>query len=150
MSATAEFDNHVRLATYRSFVDLGRAPLAAEIAKMLSATPVEVEAALRRLHEAHVLVLAPGSPYIWMANPMSALPTPYSVTAGAKTFWGNCIWDALGILAMLDSDGVLTSLCPDCGDELRLEINDGQLQSSRYLVHFAVPAAHWWDDIGFN
>lgn len=150
MTETQEFDNRVRLATYRSFLELGRAPVAAELAKVVAARPVEVEAALRRLHDAHVLVLAPGTPYVWMANPMSALPTPYSVAANGKTFWGNCIWDALGIVAMLGSDGVVTGFCPDCGDELRLEIKDNVLQPSEYLVHFAVPAAHWWDDIGFN
>lgn len=149
MSEITEFDNEVRLAVYRFFVDEERAPVTAEIAKIISSTPGEVEDAYRRLHDAHVLVLAPGTPYIWMANPFSALPTPHMVRCKDKTYWGNCIWDALGIVAMLGSDGSVTSRCPDCGEELRLEIRDGRPSDSAYVVHFAVPAVRWWDDIGF-
>ena len=150
MPETDLFDNKVRLAIYRSFVDVGRAPVAGEIARTMGATPSQVEDALQRLHDSHVIVLAPGTPYIWMANPISALPTPYRVETNGKTFWGNCIWDALGIVAMLGGDGVVTALCPDCADDLELQVRDGELSGSSYLVHYAVPAAHWWDDIGFN
>ena len=145
-----DLDNEVRLGVYNLFVELGRAPVAAEVARAISVTPARVEESLRRLHDNHVLVLAQGSTYIWMANPFSALPTAYSVACEGKTFWGNCIWDALGILAMLRSDGTVTGLCPDCGEELRLEVRDGELAPSNYLVNFTVPARHWWDDIGFN
>lgn len=146
-----EFDRRVRVEIYRSFISLGRAPVAAEIAAAVSDTPVRVESSLRRLHDAHLIVLAPGTPYIWMANPLSALPTPYTAASPHGTFWGNCIWDALGILAMLGSDGTVTGLCPDCGEEQRLEVRDGELvDAADRLVHYTVPAAHWWDDIGFN
>ena len=147
---TAEFDNAVRLATYGFFADEGRAPVAAEVARGLDVLPVQVEQSFKRLHEAHVIVLAPGTPYIWMANPFSALPTPYSVTCGDKTYWANCIWDSLGIISMLAADGTVTSSCPDCGQQLRVEVAGGELKTSDYLVHYAVPAARWWDDIGFN
>lgn len=147
---TDEFDNEVRVAVYRAFVDEGRAPVAAEIAGLLATAPIEIERSFRRLHDSHVLVLAPGTPYIWMANPLSALPTLYSATCDGRTFWGNCIWDCLGVVAMLGADGSVMCPCPDCGDEMRLEIRDGRLASSDHVVHFAVPAAHWWDDIGFN
>ena len=144
------FDREIRLAVYRLFVDLGRAPVPGEIAKAVSADPPRVEDALRRLHDAHVLVLAPGTPYVWMANPLSALPTPYRATVDGKRLWGNCIWDALGIVAMLGGDGRVDALCPDCAEELTLEVRDGELVDSSHVVHYAVPAAHWWDDIGFN
>lgn len=147
---TQSFDSEIRSAVYRFFVDEGRPPLAGEVARELATSPVEVEDSFRRLHDAHVLVLAPGTPYIWMANPLSALPTPYTVRCNDKSYWGNCIWDALGAVAMLGMDGTVTSLCPDCGEELRVDIVDGELASSDHIVHFAVPAAHWWDDIGFN
>lgn len=144
------FDDDVRAAIYRLLVAEGRAPVAAEVARDLSTTPAQVEAAFQRLHDAHLLVLAPGTPYIWMANPFSALPTPYTVTTDGRTFWGNCVWDGLGILAMLDSDGVVSGLCPDCGEELRVEVRDGALVPAEHIVHFTVPARQWWDDIGFN
>jgi hypothetical protein len=36
-----------------------------------------------------------------MAMPLSAIPTPFQVEVGGRHFFGNCIWDALGIVAML-------------------------------------------------
>lgn len=150
MSDTRELDAVIRRAIYRLLIDAGRAPIPAEIAASVGVIPAEVEAGLQRLHDDHMIVLAPGTPYIWMANPFSALPTPYTVTVGDKTFWGNCIWDSLGIVALLGEDGVVTGLCPDCSEELWVEIRDGALIPSEHIVHFTVPARHWWDDIGFN
>lgn len=145
-----DFDNDVRLAIYDFFVANGRPPVAVEIANALEARSHDIEDAYRRLADAHVLVLAPGTPYIWMANPFSALPTPFTVTTRGREWWGNCIWDALGILAMFDDDGSVKTSCPDCGDPIELEIREGELIAGDGVVHFSVPAANWWDDIGFN
>ena len=143
-------DRNVRAAVYRLFVDRGRAPVAAELSQEIGENPARVEASLQRLHDNHILVLAPGTPYIWMANPFSALPTPYTVTTGGKTFWANCIWDGLGIVAMLGAEGSVDSFCPDCAGPLRVEVRDGDLVTSDHVIHYTVPARKWWDDIGFN
>jgi hypothetical protein len=142
------FDNEVRLQLYRSFVASGRAPVAADVAQAMSASVGDVEDAFRRLHDEHVIVLAPGTPYVWMANPLSAIPTPFEVESDGKRFWGNCIWDALGILAMLDSDGHVETRCPDCGEAVQVEVRDGGITPKSHVVHYAVPAARWWEDIG--
>jgi hypothetical protein len=143
-------DGEVRLAVYRHFVERGRAPVPAEIGDDLGVAQAEVEEALHRLAADHLLVLAPGTPYVWMANPFSALPTAYAVQADGKEWFGNCIWDALGILALLGSDGVVTTRCTDCGDVLTVEVADGELRDPTGVVHYAIPASRWWDDIGFN
>lgn len=150
MIDTPTFDNDVRLSLYRFFVEHGRPPVAAELAKILDVRPVDVEDSLRRLHDSHVLVLAPGTSYVWMANPLSALPTPYRVIANERDFWANCIWDALGAVAMLGGTGTVSAYCGDCAETLTVEVDDGAIQRSDFLVHYAVPARHWWDDIGFN
>lgn len=146
---TAAIDNDVRLAIYRYFLEEGHPPMAADLAGRFGVSPSEIEDSYRRLADAHIIVLAPSTPYIWMANPLSALPTPFSVQAQGRTWWGVCIWDSLGILAMLDSDGSVTTRCPDCGEPITIEVQGGRIRGEG-LVHFAVPAAHWWDDIGFN
>src|ERR671918_800914 len=69
-------DGRVRVEIYRFFVERGRPPVPAELAESLEMDQAAVEDSLKRLAEGHVLVLAPGTPYIWMANPLSALPTP--------------------------------------------------------------------------
>lgn len=150
MSDTTSFDNEVRLELYRFFVAEGRPPVAAEIARALDAKPLDIEAALYRLADAHVIVLAPGTPYVWMANPLSALPTPYRATVGDRNYWGNCIWDGLGTIAMLGDEGRVDTKCPDCAEDLAVEVRDGEVVASDHVVHYSVPAAQWWDDIGFN
>lgn len=143
-------DPEVRAAVYRLFLDLGRAPVPFEIGDALGMPQAEVEASLHRLAAERQLVLAPGTPYVWMANPLSALPTPFRVEASGRTWFGNCIWDALGIVAMLGGDGVVRTRCPDCEADLVVEVADGELVRPVGAVRFAVPACHWWDDIGFN
>jgi hypothetical protein len=144
-----DLDDHVRLAVYRFFVEHGRPPVAAEVADLVGAKVVEVETAYRSLHDAHVLVLAPGTPYIWMANPLSALPTPYTAHARGKTFFSSCVWDAFGTVAMLGLEGSVEARCGDCGEVLGIDVVGGRVGSSDHVVHFAVPAAQWWDEIGF-
>lgn len=141
-------DDDVRLFVYRFMVDHRRPPVPVEIATALGTGSVEIEAALKRLADDHVLVLAPGTPYIWLANPLSALPSPFPVTARGERYYGICIWDALGVIAMLGDEGSVTTPCPDCGDELDLRVSGGRIEPTDYVVHYAVPAAHWWDDIG--
>ena len=86
-----------------------------------------------------------------MANPLSAVPTIFRVQTGEDaSYWGNCIWDALGIIAMLGGDGRIDTSCPDCGDALELNVEAGKLQPTDAVVHFAVPAARWWQNIGYT
>jgi hypothetical protein len=150
MSAEQTFDTEVRLEVYRSFVDQGRPPVPAEIAEAVGADQAAVEDSLRRLADGHVLVLAPGTTYIWMANPLSAIPTAFRVEVGSRTWFGSCIWDALGVIAMLGGTGRVTTWCPDCHERMAVTIEENRLSRGDGIVHFAVPAAHWWDDIGFN
>jgi hypothetical protein len=151
MGELAALDNEVRLHLYRRFVEDGRPPKAAESAEALSISEREATGAYRRLGDAHVIVLEPGTDEVWMAAPLSARPTQFPVrTADGREYFGNCSWDAPGVLAMLGVDGAVETSCPDCGDPLGLEIRGGELQPVRAVGHFAVPAAQWWDDIGYT
>jgi len=142
-------DRDVRLAVYRKIVEKGRPPTPPEMAVGLGIETLDVEASIQRLADGHVLVLAPGTPYIWMANPFSAIPTPFEVEVGDRLYFGNCIWDALGISACLHADAHIRTYCPDCSEPLSLDVRDGALEpSANGVIHFAVPAARWWDDIG--
>jgi len=85
-----------------------------------------------------------------MANPFSAVPTPYRVEADGRSWYGNCAWDAIGICAALHADGRIATSCRDCGEPIELGIEDGRPDDDRLLFHCLVPAAHWWDDIVFT
>lgn len=146
----ADLDRRVRLHIYERFAEEGRPPTAEETADALDVSSQQAADAYRRLHEGHVIVLEPGTVDVWMANPFSARPTSFRVVAGERWWWGTCTWDALGILATLDIDGVVATECPDCGAPLELRIRGGELQPVEAVAHFAVPARKWWDDIGFT
>ena len=106
---------------------------------------------MRRLHDAHALVLQPDGTEIRMLNPFSAVATTYRVEAGGRSWFANCAWDALGIPAALHGDGRIDAACPDCAEPLELEVREGELvRGGELLVHFVVPARRWWDDIGFT
>lgn len=146
-----ELDLRIRNHVYASFTRAGAAPAPAETATALGLAEEDVAAAYRRLHDAHALVLEPGSTAIRMLNPFSAVPTPHRVEAAGRSWFANCAWDALGIPAALHADGTVRSGCADCGEPLELDVRDGRLaRGAELLVHFVVPARRWWDDIAFT
>jgi Alkylmercury lyase len=140
-----ERDLDLRRRTYAKFVELGRAPAPEELGDR-----DEIVAGWRRLHDAHALVLDPATDELRMANPFSAVPTSYRVEAAGRWWYANCAWDAFGICAALHVDGVVESSCPDCGEPLRVGVQERRPDERGLLFHCLVPAAHWWDDIVFT
>jgi hypothetical protein len=88
---------------------------------------------LEALAERHVVVLdAAGG--VLMAHPFAAHREGASVSAGGRTWWGNCAWDGFGIAAALGLR------------DARVE-DHGVVAGPGAVFEVAVPAAHWWDDI---
>jgi hypothetical protein len=145
-----DHDRAVRNATYRLFVELGRAPTPGDVAAATATPASHVVDSWRRLHDAHALVLHAGRDEIRMANPFSAVPTAHRVEAAGRSWYANCAWDALGICAALHTDGRIRSSCPDCGGDIDLTIVDGRPSDDTLRFHCLVPAAAWWDDIAFT
>jgi hypothetical protein len=85
-----------------------------------------------------------------MAMPFSAEPTSFEVSGVGRRWYANCAWDALGIPAMLNCDARILSTCGDCGEEISIDVMGGAVFGGGELIHFAVPAARWWDDIFFT
>lgn len=84
------------------------------------------------------------------ANPFASVPTPFVVESGERRWNAMCVWDALGIPAMIRADAAIHTTCGDCNDALQLEVKNGELQSVQAVVHFAVPAKQWWNNIVFS
>ena len=144
------FDKAVRYHVYDYVMRAGLPPTITETANALARSPAEVRESFQRLADGHILVLQPGTGEILMANPFSAVPTPFLVKAGGRSYYGNCIWDALGVPAMLKQDARIEASCGCCGRAMNLQISNGLLAQACGIAHFAIPAAHWWDDIVFN
>src|SRR5688500_5437830 len=144
-----ELDLRIRNHLYAAFTRDGVARTPAEAAGDLGLAEDEAGAAYWRLHDAHALVLEPGSTRIRMLNPFSAVETPHRVEAGGRSWFANCAWDALGIPAALHTAAAVRSEGPDCGEPLELEGRDGGLvRGAERRVHFGVPARRAWDGSG--
>src|SRR4029077_1700094 len=145
-----EGDVELRNLTYLLLVELGRAPMAAEVGRRAGMPLVQVHEGWRRLHGAHALVVDPVNMEIRMANPFSALPTAYRVKTNDRWWFANCAWDAFGICAALHDDGRIETSCPDCGQAIAIEVRDQRPDNESLLFHSLLPARRWWDDITFT
>src|SRR5438132_14081100 len=149
-SPTDTLARDVRLHVFREAADTGRVPQPPQISAALGRSRADVEQALRKLAAEKVLILAPNDGNIWAANPFCAVPSTFRVETLGKRYWGICIWDALGIVAALGKDATIRASCGDCSEPMALEVVGGQLRRSEGIIHFGVPAHHWWDNIGFT
>lgn len=140
----------VRRLIYESALERCAIPSKFELAASAGASPEDVESALAALADAHNIVLQPESDDVMMANPFSAVPTPFVVTIGSHNWFANCIWDAMGVAAMTACDAELNASCGCCGISMKLVIPVDCLAADERVAHFAIPAARWWDDIVFN
>ena len=150
-----DFKSRVRFEINRQFINKGSFPRKKDVAERLGASVEAVTRAYSELADAHMLVLQPGNGEVLMANPLSAVPTPFVVDtqqAGQMRSWyGNCIWDALGVISMLATDGRVLTSCGCCGEKMLVEVKDRKpFSQPEGIIHFALPAGHWWDDIVFN
>ncbi|HET7186808.1 MAG TPA: organomercurial lyase [Gemmatimonadaceae bacterium] len=151
-----EIDAAVRLAIQEEFL-LGRRPSVASVASTLGRDASDVDAAFDRLAAGRAVVLVQGTRDILMAAPFAGVQTDFRVRCGERSYYANCIWDAVGIPAMLaaagrPSNASVETRCADCAAPLRLEVADGSLRAEPpdVVAHFAVPAAQWWADIVFT
>jgi DNA-binding transcriptional MocR family regulator len=143
-----EIERQVRAAVYRSLLEQGQAPSVSALASRLHLAEAQVTAACQALAEAHAIVLRPGTDDLWMAHPFSAIETDCVVRSGHRSWFANCVWDGLSILAMV-GDGSLFTHSPATGAPIRFDVRE-RIVSGEGLVHFLVPAARFWDDIGFT
>lgn len=143
-------DLALRNRTYHRFVELGRAPSAADIATSLGESIEAVRDGWRRLHDAHALVLDRDQLELRMLNPFSVVPTPHRVRAARRTWFANCAWDAFGIGAALHVDSQIETTCPDCQEPIHVSVTDSRPNPEGPVFHVLVPAANWWADIGYT
>ena len=146
-----DLDTAVKLAIYEITAASGQVPNAASVSQKLAIDEAEVLGAFGRLHAKRVLLPEPGDPTrIRMAPPFSGIPTKFPVEANGKQYYANCVWDAFGIAAALHADAVSRAVDGHTGEPLTLEVKGGAPVLKPYVAHFAVPAAHWWDNLIFT
>ena len=143
-----DFDTEGKLKIYSVIAETTRPPTSHEVAQGLGSSVEEVEAAFQRLYQKRLLVLEPGNPSkIRMAPPFSGIETPFLVKVKEKSYYANCAWDALAIPAALHSDGDIFASDAHTHEPMTILVRNGNPVHEPCVIHFAVPAAQWWDDI---
>jgi hypothetical protein len=140
------FDRQVRAQIYKLLAGGAATVDAAVIANSRGWDTPEVEVSLIRLAAAHVIALVDQTTRVWMAHPFSGVETAYQAVIGDRSWYANCAWDALAILALLGDGEARAS---DPGEELVWRVEDGGVTPSG-IVHLLVPAKNFWEDIGFT
>ncbi len=148
-SEHAEFDNSLRLYAYRRVVASGKAPTMAEAARDMASSEAAIRSAFARLSESHAFMLTEAGE-LWRVAPFSAIPTAFPVESGGHTYYANCIWDALGIPAMLGQDATIPASCACCNLEMTLRVEGESLLCHDGLIHVAVPTRRWYEDVAFT
>ena len=146
-----DLDTRIKLAIYAVTAETGQVPNSSELSLKIDIEEKQILEGFKRLHAKRVLLPEPGDPTrIRMAPPFSGIPTKFPVEANGKQYYANCVWDAYGIAAALHCDAISRASDGHTGEPLTLEVKNGAPVLKPYLAHFAVPAAHWWDDLVFT
>ncbi len=145
----SDLDARVRQFVYRHIIRREKSPTVAEMAKGLSRSTKLIRGSLSRLSESHAFMMQENGE-LWRAAPFSCIPTAFPVKVGKHSWFGNCIWDALGIPAMLGEDARIEGSCGCCNYQMPVEVKGGRLVAGKGLIHIAVPAREWYKDVVFT
>lgn len=136
------FDRQVRAQIYQLMVAGAQLVDAETIGLSRGWDQGEVEKALERLEAEHRIALVDQSHRIRMAHPFSGVETGYRSVIGDRSWFANCAWDALAVLALLGDGEAMVG-------DLEWKVSEGVVQPDG-LVHLVVPARQFWDDVGFT
>jgi len=145
-----DFDSALRREIYSLTLDRGAPPPSRELAAALASNTAAVQAGLERLAARRIVVLQPGSGELLMVPPFSAVPTPFPVETSRYTCYANCAWDAFGVPVMRREPARVVTACACCGESIVVDVRIDRAPSVTNVVHFAIPAARWWEDVVFT
>lgn len=144
-------DEAVRGALTRAIARLGRAPSPDALAAEVGCDTTALDTHLRRLADAHALLLHPCSTRPWVVHPFALSPGSCFVRTAAHGYWANCLYCAFGIAAALDVDAVVTTRYGGEDETVRYEVRrgSGPVTGGTDVFHLSTPPARWWDNVIF-
>lgn len=140
-------DQDLRGLLTRAIARLGHAPSPADLAREAGGTVAQVEDGLRRLHQAHALLLHPHRCEPWAVHPFALSPGSCWVETAERGYWANCLYCALGIAAALRADARITTRLGGEAETARYRVEGGRLLDTQGVFHLSVPARQWWDNV---
>jgi hypothetical protein len=142
-----ESDCAVRGALTRAIAALGHAPSNVDLASELGVPLAAVEASLRRLHDAHALLLHPGGCRPWVVHPFALSPASCWVETADRGYWASCLYCAFGVAAALAKDAAISTRIAGEGEPVQYEIVGGRPLPSADVFHLSTPVRAWWDNV---
>ena len=140
----------VRKYIFDHFFEYTTAPPLEEVMERFKLTRKEAFESFRELEADHHITMVPGTQRILIANPFSALSTPFRVFVGNKRYYANCAWDTVAIHVMLELDAQIESFCHHCAESIELVLSKGQVKSSKPsspLIFLSTPVSKWYDNL---
>jgi hypothetical protein len=104
----------------------------------------------QQLEADHHILLVPGTQRILMANPFSAVSTPFRDYIGERRYFANCAWDTVSMHVMLGREAKVESYCHHCGEPINLTLREGKAASSsprEPVIFLSMPVARWYDNL---
>ncbi|HEX8217273.1 MAG TPA: organomercurial lyase [Allosphingosinicella sp.] len=149
MSELSLFDQDLRGLLTRMIAERGHAPPLDELAGAVGVSAEEAAASLRRLHEAHALLLHPDSVEPWAVHPFALAPGSCWVETATCGYWANCLYCALGIASALKCDVTVTTRLGGEAETAIYRVRGGDLLDGDGIFHLSTPVARWWDNVVF-
>ena len=139
-------DEAVRGALTRLIAAQARTPTSFDIARELGCSAEDVDVSLRKLADAHALLLHPNSTRPWVVHPFALAPGGCWVQTAKHGYWANCVYCAFGIAAALKCQATVTTRLGGEGETVRYEVGPDGVQSDD-VFHLSTPVRHWWDNV---
>jgi Alkylmercury lyase len=122
-------EDDTRKYILKEFTRTGKPPSSKAIAETMKLPSLEqADQIIEKLHRADILTKEGGE--IVSAYPFSANATRHKVCfQDGHEVYALCATDALGIHFMLGLDIIVRSRCPECENEMKIEVKDGKITS---------------------
>ncbi len=120
-------EDDVRKYILKEFAGTGKPPSEKTVAKAMKLPSLEsAHRLVEKLHKADILTKEGGE--IISAYPFSAKATRHKVIfQDGREVYALCATDAIGIHFMLHEDNSVRSRCPECENEIKIEVKDGKV-----------------------
>jgi len=140
----------IRKYIFDHFFEYTTAPPLEEVMQRFKLTRKEAFNRFKELEAEHHIHLVPGTQRILMANPFSAVSTPFRVYFGASRYYANCAWDTVAMHVMLEKEACIASFCHHCADPIEITMTGGEVKASNPpapVIFLSTPVADWYDNL---
>jgi hypothetical protein len=140
----------LRQFIYDAILADGVPPTSERIAGRFGTPRAEALRALADLRIGKAVLVHPVTGENWMAGPFSSVPTQYLVERDGRQWWGNCVWDLLGVAVLVGRPVRLRASCIESGEPFVADVDPTRGISSDWMAHLLLPARRWYEDVGYT